>query len=1681
MLVGAVLLGLQTQWGATTAARWAASYGNPLSNTQITIDGASGTWLRSLQLTGVTLTRHDSTENASVRMARIDTVEARYRLLPLLQGHLHVTALRVAQPELTLRQAADSTWDWARVLPEPEEADTSEGISLQIDRAQIDRGRFAAAFHAEGRDSTARVHDLRLYASDVRRASALTGRLDTLGLRGELPGEGSGLQLSARGMLSTMSLTVDTLQMDSPRSRVRANGHVRWAAGTREDLEEIGGHLTADPFVMADLTSFVPALDLDPQETLTLDVEVAGTGNGLVTTANAQFQRGGTIQLSAEAPLATTAPADAPPLEYTLDARIRNLTSSLLGPRDSSQNRVNATVAVDLSGHSRSMLDGTADLRLTDTRWQTFRTPELVFTSTLRDGEASLDLRGRLNETDLQASGRTRPFDEAPSATATARMQDLNVASFVPDAGIESALTASADIRARALRTDDVEADLTVRLEPSRIGVQRIQEGRGDLRLRPDRAEVSAGLALPTGTLQASAFAALDGTEVFALERLQFEDLNLAGLMGDSTANRLSGTAQLKGKGFSPETMQLEGGLTIRDAFYGPHQIPSLTTQGTLGEGRFQSSTEATVNGGNWTLGLEGRPFAAQPALEVTRGWFQNVDLGPFLQDTAQTSDFNGTFRGTVEGMDPASMTVEAGLTVDSSRINRQSIERASLGLHLRDGRLRTEFSLETPDGATQVVASARPFDRVPTYRLTRGSFDRINVGALAGLPGVATRLSGSMQLEGRGATAASTVLDGHLSLTDSQINDAALPAGQLSLSAGNGQVRTDGAFALGGGEVEVNGRVDSLDASPAYSLEISAQSVDAGALAGMDSLTAHVGTFNWRLDGRGTEPDSITAESHLSAGSVQIEQFDVDTIYLDGSFQRGQVVLDTVGVASNAFTSRGGGVLAVTDSAANSNFSLHTSITNARPLRPILGANEFQLQKGTINTRIYGPSIPEQRFDGEVNVAGVTYNDVRLVEGEFTFRGRRGTASWIDRLELEGELGYLSLPTLSVERTRFDATYRDEQLLLSSNVRIQPSYSADLGARATATSGETTVHFTRLNLRMGPDRWSLREEARLIVDDAYRIQDFHLESGTQLIAADGAIDVDGEQNLVVTANDVRLGPLSPLANLTGLGGTFSLSLNVTGPATGPRFTGHVDLNLQSENQAVGTLRLDAVYEELALNLDARMTHTDGSVLTGEGAIPIDLRLNASTPANIEGEPVRLSASSDHFPVNWIDPFLDPESVENVQGILAADVEVGGTLDAPTFSGNASLTGGGATFPALGNRYTDARATLHLSEDQVALQDAVVRSRNGGRLRAEGTVHFPKLAVGEYDVRVNADNFLAIDTRAFRQTVIGGNMNLRGTIQRPVLGGTLQVRRADIFFNEALAESTGSVTVVPLDEEDRLTLESRFGIRLSAADTTAVNAFKNMAMNVSIQIQRNTWLRARGTPEMNVQFTGDLEVTKEHGEDDPQVFGTIQVLEERSTLRQFGREFHITEGALTFNGDPATPYLVLSAVYEKRAPGTQGTEVQITLRLEGRPDDLTPTLSSEPPMETRDILSYLATGRPANELRSGTGGGNLATQVALGQAAAFVENLGASELGLDVVRVQIRSSGASYLTVGRYFTPRFFVSLEQPVATSNLSGLQTNEYLPDLTLEYHLLDTLMLRGVSARQSLQLHLLFEYAY
>lgn len=99
--------------------------------------------------------------------------------------------------------------------------------------------------------------------------------------------------------------------------------------------------------------------------------------------------------------------------------------------------------------------------------------------------------------------------------------------------------------------------------------------------------------------------------------------------------------------------------------------------------------------------------------------------------------------------------------------------------------------------------------------------------------------------------------------------------------------------------------------------------------------------------------------------------------------------------------------------------------------------------------------------------------------------------------------------------------------------------------------------------------------------------------------------------------------------------------------------------------------------------------------------------------------------------------------------------------------------------------------------------------------------------------------------------------------------------------------------------------------------------------------------------------------------------------------------------------------------------------------------------------------------------------------MALGQAASLVENLAASKLGLDVIRIEPTPDGTIFLTAGQYLSPRFYAAVQQSITDD--PGASVTSSVPDITLEYEFTRWLLVRALYRNPDLRLNLFWEYAY
>lgn len=1378
----------------------------------------------------------------------------------------------------------------------------------------------------------------------------------------------------------------------------------------------------------------------------------------------------------------TTRPFDDIPT-YTLQGRTTNFNLASLG-MEGQQSDIDAAFSVDGSGFSprTAEIEGSIAMGHSTINDYTVNDGDVRFN--LTGGELDYGFRFLFPDGLLAANGLAQFDDPFRFTVQRGRFENLNLAALL-GTGVGSSLNGT--FRAEGVGSDPqtFRAEATLDMEPSFYDNYRLSDG-------------SVRLDMEDGLLQASAIADLgeagrfnfaavtrpfDEMPTFNVTRGEFTNVDIGALTDNpEQSSNLSGTATFAVRGFDTGTMQLDGRIDLAPSTINQQEITSAGADIGMRGGLVTFDGRVDIPGGDVVLAGNIRPFQDVPVYEISRGRFQNINLATFTGDPSLESSLAGTIAVSGRGFDPETMTLEGRVDFDASRLNEQSINSAFIAGRLEDGSLDAQLALSVPEGDTRLSGTIQPFLEVPTYTISEGTFAGINIAALTGDPAWQTNLAGDLSISGRGFDPETMEAEGTIRLDPSVINDTNLERGTIQASISDGFTQFDANLISIDGAAQVEGSGRLFDAVPTYALEGSVSNIDVADFTGSDTLQARF-SADFQLEGTGTEPETMTLEGRIASRDAAYQGADIDTLQTQFRLADGVLRVDSLLLRSDAADASGSGVIALYDTTTASDFRFFADVRDLTPVRDLLAAQNLQLEEGRLEGRVYGrPGT--LRFDAQGQLSSFIYDDIRISEFDGTIAGEIGPDRQITIAEVQGDFGAVALPQFFIQSADLNITYTPEAVRFDGTVRLEQGRSAVVAGFVETAPDAQRIVLEQLTLDLDQQQWELLQEATISYGEEYRVRNLLLYSDDQQLALDGVIDPDGEQNLVMTLENVEISPFADILGYEGLGGVVNGMLLLSGPAEAPEMTGALDAGLRSFEEDVGDLDLALEYQDLRLDIDALLTHEDGSTLVAEGYVPLDLRIARLSDGGVAGEvvdqSVEFTIAADSFGVAWVEPFLNPESVSEIGGRLTAAIDVSGTIDQPVLDGTARYMEGRVGLPALGLTYEGIQADLVLDQNEVAVNDFTIRSGNGN-VRGSGTILLPELTLGEFNIDLRADEFLAVESSAYR-FVVNGDMVLSGTTNLPELQGDVQVISGEIFLTD---ETTSpELEQVELTDEDLLTVERRFGIHVTAQDTTTFNLYNALAMELDVNIERNTWIRSQVNPVMDIQFSGSLDLAKEHFQD-VNIFGTIEVVPQRSRIVQFGRRFDITTGTLTFNGPANDPLIAISAEHQPRPFGrTAGEdEVVITLNLDGRmTDQLDLQLGSEPQMPNADILSYLATGRPASSsLWLGGGGEEVLGGLALDQITMLMEGIASAGLGLDVVTIEQRS-GTQHLTAGSYVSPRLFLAVSQPIGDltgTRATGVRDNT--PTITVEYEVTNWLLVQLLQHAQSVNVNLQWEYAY
>ncbi|MEM0961202.1 MAG: translocation/assembly module TamB domain-containing protein, partial [Bacteroidota bacterium] len=954
--------------------------------------------------------------------------------------------------------------------------------------------------------------------------------------------------------------------------------------------------------------------------------------------------------------------------------------------------------------------------------------------------------------------------------------------------------------------------------------------------------------------------------------------------------------------------------------------------------------------------------------------------------------------------------------------------------------------------------------------------------GSIAGLPDLST------------ASASGTV-----TLQPSRIGDAEVEDGRVVFAlqdgALDGSLEAQLASPFPDPGVAEGGRLDAtfggrpFDEVPSYDLQGTTDRLDVALLLDLPPEQPLRLTTAFDVAGRGTDPETMTLGGSVASRSSVVGPVALDTLRAQFGLASGVLRVDTLLVDSDLIDARGGGVLALFDVQAASDFGIEGEVESLAPL-VAEGDGTLGLEQGTFvlraesdpgaPLRIIGTSEARQFVYSQTaeTLSGQTETVTYAVTGLNTALDASWDRAAADSLGLDAFDGEVraSFDQFSqrpeggkpIQVRQGNARLRTDRgdLLVDGSVLVDDRRDLDLSARVDLeTNG---IELERGRFRIDDATWNLLQPAEITVDNGLiGIRGFlaSTDRGTERVAVDGRIDFLGDQDLIVTVENLAIGGLTDFVNLEALGGDLSATLVLSGPAEAPLIDGTVVLDdLTSNGRRVGSLDADVTYADGSLRLDATLTHVDGEMLTVDGTVPLAFTLadgpagGATSDASAE---VSLVARADAFPIAWARPFLDDRAYNALGGTLRLDLRIEGTQAAPRLDGVATITDGRLGVVATGRTYEPILADLTFQNDRIVLDDVRILGRSGRTaLDVDGEVRLRELSVGEFDLTITPNNFVAMDTRTYDGLVLDGArapLRLTGTLDRPVLRGSVVLAEGDIYLTDELVPP--ELEAVTLTPEQIREVEARFGRVITARDTAVSQFVDALDYDLTVEIRRNVWLRSNQGLAFDVEFEGDVDARKRPFAESSRLFGRVDLV--RGSVETLNRQFEVQRGTITFNGDPLAALVDLAAELEIRLPGSLAgqSSATITLGVDGRfNEDLAIRFSANPALEQADIVSLIATGRLADEAVSAGAAGGLALGAASGAFSNIVEGFASRNFGLELAQIDYEG-GDLIVRVGDYVSNRLFwtAGFVTPIGDNT----REQERLPILlTLDYQLLQWL---------------------
>lgn len=452
--------------------------------------------------------------------------------------------------------------------------------------------------------------------------------------------------------------------------------------------------------------------------------------------------------------------------------------------------------------------------------------------------------------------------------------------------------------------------------------------------------------------------------------------------------------------------------------------------------------------------------------------------------------------------------------------------------------------------------------------------------------------------------------------------------------------------------------------------------------------------------------------------------------------------------------------------------------------------------------------------------------------------------------------------------------------------------------------------------VNVGNDHWELSNSAHITIQENYvRISDLNVYNNDQYFTANGIISESEYDKLQVNIKGFNLANLNPLINTAEyqLSGSLSGKATLANMFTYPIFDITSDVtNLQVNDYNLGTIALQSVWENeiKTASINASVTKNKRRQLTLAGFYkPFD------------DETLDINLFLNDYDVNALN-IIKTDAVSNLDGKADGKIHIAGKTDSLLLDGKIKLNDTHVTINYLNTSYT-FNNEISIKPTYFGLNYVPVKDELGNTANVVGTVFHNNFSEWNFDVYLEPENFLCLNTSSGDNSMYYGKALISGTV-----GVYGYANNLDIEINAKTENNTA--IYIPLQnsgiagEQDFVTFIDRTkndSIENQEVNLEGIKLDLNLEVTPKAQVQLifdeqlGDVMKGRGSGniKMEINTLGNFNMFGQYTIEEGDYMFTLQkIINKRFSIKQ--------GGTINWYGSPYGAEIDLTAIYKSRAP-----------------------------------------------------------------------------------------------------------------------------------------------------------------